>query len=242
MASIAPANIAQSSPLQRERAFFFYMALALLVNIIAGFGFFFAIGASSFDAPWWVHLHALSMAAWVLLFLTQNALVFRGDLALHRKLGVVTVAWSAWIVALGIVFTAADVSANRVPPFFEPNFFLVMDWLNVAAFAGLVWAGVRLRTKSDWHKRLMLGAMINLTAPAWGRLVLPIVWDQRGVWLIALALLCYFGVSMLYDRRTRGAVHPAYWWGAGALVAWHALSFALAPLAPVVALTAKLAG
>jgi hypothetical protein len=145
-------------------------------------------------------------------------------------------------VGLGLVFTAADVHTHRVPPFFEPNFFLVMDWLNVVVFAGLVWAAVRLRTRSDWHKRLMLGAMINLTAPAWGRLILPIVADQRGVWLIALALLGYFAVAMLYDRRTRGEVHPAYWWGAGLLVAWHALSFLLAPLAPVVALTAQLAG
>jgi hypothetical protein len=232
----------EPSALQQERAFFFYTALAILVTVLAGFGFFFAIGASSFGAPWWVHLHAVSMAAWVLLFVAQNALVYRGQVAVHRKLGVFGVVWSAWIVALGFVFTAADVQAHRVPPFFTPNFFLVMDWLNIVAFAALVWAGVRLRERSDWHKRLMLGAMINLSAPAWGRLILPIVMDQRGVWLIGLALLCYFGVAMLYDRRTRGSVHPAYWWGAGALVAWHALSFALSPLAPVVALTAKLAG
>jgi hypothetical protein len=232
----------QPSALQHERAFFFYMALAILATILAGFGFFFAIGASSFGAPWWVHLHAVSMATWVLLFVAQNALVFRGQVAVHRQLGVFGVVWSVWIVALGFVFTAMDVHTHRVPPFFTPNFFLVMDWLNIVAFAGLVWAGVRLRERSDWHKRLMLGAMINLAAPAWGRLILPIVLDQRGVWLIALALLGYFGVAMLYDRRTRGSVHPAYWWGAGALIAWHALSFALAPLAPIVALTAKLAG
>lgn len=242
MATIATPEIIESTPLQKERAFFFYMALALLANILAGFGFFFVIGASTFSAPWWVHLHAASMAAWVLLFVAQNALVYRGNVALHRKLGVFAVAWSAWIVALGFVFTAADVQAHRVPPFFTPNFFLVMDWLNIAVFAGLVAAAVRMRGRADWHRRLMLGAMINLTAPAWGRLILPIVMDQQGVWLIGLALLCYFGVAMLYDQRTRGRVHPAYWWGAGALIAWHALSFALSPLAPVVALTAQLAG
>ncbi|HTM97015.1 MAG TPA: hypothetical protein VL100_14550 [Croceibacterium sp.] len=242
MATIASPEVTGPSPLQRDRAFFFYMALALLVTVLAGFGFFFAIGASSFNAPWWVHLHALSMATWVLLFVAQNALVYRGDVALHRKLGVFAVAWSAWIVVLGLGFTAMDVRTHRVPPFFEPNFFLVMDWLNIVVFAGLVGAAVRLRTNAGWHKRLMLGAMINLAAPAWGRLILPIVFDQRGVWLIALALLGYFGVAMLHDRRARGTVHPAYWWGAGSLIAWHALSFALAPLEPVVALTAKLAG
>lgn len=238
------ATIAASEPsaLQRERAFFFYMALAILVTILAGFGFFFAIGASKFDAPWWVHLHALSMASWVLLYVAQNALVFRGEVAGHRKLGVLTAAWAAWIVVLGYVLTAEDVATGRFPPFFTANYFLVMDWLNITVFAGLVVAAVRLRARPDWHKRLMLGAMINLTAPAWGRLILPILWDQRGAWLIMLALLGYFGVAMLYDRRRLGKVHPAYWWGAGSLVAWTALSFAIAPLGPVLALTAKLTG
>lgn len=237
-------TVTASAPaaLQQERAFFFYMALAILLTVLAGFGFFFAIGASSFNAPWWVHLHAVSMAIWVLLFVAQNALVFRGKVAVHRKLGVFTVAWAAWIVALGYVFTAMDVRTGRFPPFFTANYFLMMDWLNITVFAGLVWAAVRLRARPDWHKRLMLGAMINLTAPAWGRLILPILWDQRGAWLIMLALLCYFGVAMLFDRRTLGKVHPAYWWGAGSLVVWTALSFVLAPLPPVLALVAQLTG
>ncbi|MGZ3271396.1 MAG: hypothetical protein ACXU71_10530, partial [Croceibacterium sp.] len=69
MATIATPD---PSALQRERAFFFYMALAVVVTVLAGFGFFFAIGASSIYSPWWVHLHALSMMTWVGLFVTQN--------------------------------------------------------------------------------------------------------------------------------------------------------------------------
>ena len=88
----------------------------------------------------------------------------------------------------------------------------------------------------------MLGATLNLISVAWGRLILPIVWDQRGVWLIAVALLAYFGVMALHDRRTLDKVHPATLWGAGALVAWVALSFATANLPPVVALAEKIAG
>jgi hypothetical protein len=41
----------EASAIQKERAFFFYMALAILATILAGFGFFFAIGASSFGSP-----------------------------------------------------------------------------------------------------------------------------------------------------------------------------------------------
>ncbi|HTK71346.1 MAG TPA: hypothetical protein VL331_02455 [Croceibacterium sp.] len=240
MATVA---VPQVSALQKERAFFFYMALAVLVTVLAGFGFFFAIGASSIHSPWWVHLHALSMGSWVLLFVTQTWFVYRGNVTAHRTLGPLAVAWSGWIFCLGFVVTALDVNTHRVPPFFQPNYFLMMDWLNMIAFGGLVIAAVRMRNRSsDWHKRLMLGAMLQLIAVAWGRLILPFLFDQRGIWLVMLALLAYFGVAMAWDKRNRGAVHPAYYWGAGTLVVWVSLSFALADLPPVLALTKSIAG
>lgn len=238
------ATIAQpeTSPLQKERAFFFYMALAVLATVLAGFSSFYAIGGSSFDSPWWVHLHAASMGTWVLLFVAQNSLVFRGQVAMHRKLGVLAAVWSVWIVVLGFSVTAMDVRTHRVPPFFTPNYFLVMDWLNMLAFAALAWSGIRLRNRSDWHKRLMLGAMIQLIAVAWGRMTFPYILDQRANWLVMVILLGYFAVGMAFDRRTRGRIHPAYFWGAGALVAYISLSSLLADLPPVLVLTAKLGG
>ena len=127
MATVAAPEI---SALQRERAFFFYMALAVVATVFAGFGFFFAIGASTIHSPWWVHLHALSMMTWVALFLTQNWLVYRGNVTAHRTLGPIAAGWSAWIVMLGFAVTAMDLRTHRVPPFFHPNFFLVMDWLD----------------------------------------------------------------------------------------------------------------
>jgi hypothetical protein len=239
MATVA---VPETSALQKERAFFFYMSLAVIGTVLAGFGFFFAIGASTIHSPWWVHLHALSMGTWVLLFVTQNFLVYRGNVTAHRTLGPLAAAWSVWIVCLGFVVTAMDVKTGRVPPFFTPNFFLVMDWLNIVAFAALAWSGIRLRNRADWHRRLMLGAMLQLIAVAWGRLTLPFIFDQRGIWLVMLILLAYFGVGMAWDKRHRGAVHRAYLWGAGALVVWVSLAFAIANLPPVLALTKALTG
>lgn len=239
MATVAAPEI---SAVQKERAFFFYMALAVVVTVFAGFGFFFAIGASSIYSPWWVHLHALSMMTWVALFVTQNYLVYRGNVTAHRTLGPLAAGWAAWIVCLGFVVTAMDVRTHRVPPFFTPNYFLMMDWLNMVAFGSLVFAAVRLRNRSDWHKRLMLGAMLQLITVAWGRLTLPFIFDQRGIWLVMLILLGYFGVAMAWDKRHRGSVHPAYVWGAGTLIVWVTLGFAIASLPPVLALTKSLGG
>ncbi|MNC98603.1 hypothetical protein D3C83_166220 [compost metagenome] len=55
-------------------------------------------------------------------------------------------------------------------------------------------------------------------------------------------LLGYFAIGMAFDKRRRGDVHPAYYWGAGTLVVWVSLAFAAASLPPVLALTESLAG
>jgi hypothetical protein len=240
MATVATSAI---SDLQRERAFFFYMALAVVATVFAGFGFFFAIGASSIHSPWWVHLHAMSMMTWVALFVIQNWLVYRGNVTAHRTLGPLAATWSLWIFCLGFVVTVADLRTHRYAPFFEPNYFLMMDWLNMLVFGGLVLAAVRLRNRApDWHKRLMLGAMLNLISVAVARMILPPLFDERGIWLVMIVLLAYFGVAMAFDKRTRGSVHPAYYWGAGGLVAWVCASFAIAWTPPVLALAKSLAG
>ncbi len=76
-----------TSPLQRERTFYFVMSLFFLAAAVGGFGFFFVIGASTFASPWWVHVHAVTMTAFLSLYVVQTWLVHRGDPATHRRLG-----------------------------------------------------------------------------------------------------------------------------------------------------------
>lgn len=166
------------------------------------------------------------MTAFLALYVAQNWLVARGSLAAHRKLGVLGALMSLWLVAYGSWAITMTLAAGRQPPFFTPAFFLLMDWLNMIVFSGLAGAGLLLRRQSGWHKRLMFGAMLSLMAVAWGRLVLPPIFDQRGTLLILVVLLAHLGAAMLLDRRVHGRVHPAHWWTGGALVAWLALTFA----------------
>lgn len=238
------ASIPVSAPaaLQRERRFHLIMALLFGVEAVAGFGFFWFIGASSFGAPWWVHVHAVTMTAFLGLYVAQNWLVWRGDLAAHRKLGAVGAVLCLWLVAYGSWAITMTLAAGRQPPFFTPNFFLLMDWLNMAVFTGLAGAALMLRRQSDWHKRLMFGAMLSLMSVAWGRLVLPPLFDQRGTVVILAVLLAHLGAAMLLDRRLRGQVHPAHWWTGGALVGWLALTFALADNPAWVAVTQSFGG
>src|SRR5688572_21463211 len=196
MATIAEPQL---SAQQRERTFYFRMSLVFLAAAVAGFGFFFAIGASSFASPWWVHTHALTMAGFLGLYVVQAWLVDRGDLVTHRRLGVVGAFGSVWLVVFSCWAITRTIALGRIAPFFTPNFLLAMDWINMAVFAGLAWSALRLRNRSDWHKRLMFGAMLSLMSVAWGRLILPPLFDQRAIVLILVVLLGHLGAAMLFD-------------------------------------------
>lgn len=230
------------SPLQRERTFYFHMSLVFLAAAVAGFGFFIAIGASSFNSPWWVHVHAVTMTAFLALYVVQNWLVHRGELATHRQLGKIGAVLAVWLVVYGSWAITQTLSAGRFPPFFTANWFLMMDWLNMVVFSALAGAGIALRRRSDWHKRLMFGGMLSLMSVAWGRLVIPQLFDQRAIALVTAILLAHLGAAMLLDRRLNGRVHPAHYYTGFALVAWMAALFAFNGLPGWVAYSGSFTG
>ena len=226
----------------RDRAFFLAMALAISATVVIGFTLQFVMGRSSLGAPWWVHLHGLTFIGWLGIYVTQNALVYRGSIAQHRRLGMVAAGYVGWMVLVGLSVNTLAAIHHRIPPFFEPNVFLVMDWFTVLVFAGLTWAGVRLRAHTEWHRRLMLCGAIQVMTPGLGRLVpLPLLgeWMLWGVWL---AMLPFIAAAIVYDLATRGRVHPAYAWGFGTITLAVAVMRPIANTAPMLALTRYLTG
>jgi len=147
-----------------------------------------------------------------------------------------------WLVIYSTWAITQTIVAARFPPFFTANWFLMMDWLNLAVFVGLAGTGIVLRDRSDWHKRLMFGGMLSLMSVAWGRLVIPQFFDQRAIALVTVILLAHLGAAMLFDRRVHGRVHPAHYYTGGALIGWMAALFALSSLPPWVALANSFAG
>jgi len=226
----------------RDRGFFLIMALVIAATVVAGFSLQLAAGRSSFTAPWWVHVHGTTFMGWLGIYVVQNLLVYQGNVALHRRLGRFAAFYVGWMVLVGVSVNTLSAINHRIPPFFEPNVFLVMDWLTVFVFAGLTWAGVRMRNRTDWHRRLMLCASIQIMAPGVGRLLpLPLLgtWIIWSIWLI---MLVFIGIAMTYDLFTRRRVHPAYLWGFGAITLSVALMRPLAFTPPMLALTAALTG
>ena len=234
---MATAADAHTNPVVCDRLFFFVMALVIAGVIVSGFVLQVSMGRSSFASPWWVHVHAVTFMGWLGIYLMQNWLAWRGEVVSHQQLGRLAAAYIGWMVLVGLSVNTLAAIHHRIPPFFETNVFLVMDWLTVLVFAGLTWAAVRLRGASDWHRRLMLAGAIQVMTPGLGRLLpLPLMgtWMLWGIWA---GMLPFMAAALIYDLRTRGKVHPAYYWGFGAITLAVALMRLIAFSAPMLALT-----
>ena len=199
--------------------FFMVTALAMALVIVAGFSTQLAMGRSSFASPPLVHAHAIVFMGWVVLYVTQVALATSGSTALHRRLGWVGAGWIVAMVILGTAVTLAIVRRGQAPFFFQPLQFLVFDPLTVLAFAGLTIAAVRLRRRTDWHRRLHYCGMAMLLGPAFGRL-LPMPLLAPWAWETTVAATLIFpAIGVTADIRRTGRAHPAWGWGIGTIVA-----------------------
>lgn len=219
-----------------DRSFFLAMSTAITITVVAGFGIDIARPQIAFaSAPLYVHVHGTVFMLWILFYLVQNILVTRGSIASHRALGIFGVVLTAAMLVLGVVTTVLAVKLHRVPPFFPPSVFLVVDVTAVLIFAGLTYAAVVLRRDAAWHKRLMLCGTIMVMSPALGRLLpLPLL-GPWSTWAVSGGLLVYVVVAMLYDKAARGRVHPAYAWGAGSIVLAQLLIAGLSFTPPILA-------
>lgn len=227
----------------RAELFWHRMAIGLAVFIVAGFLQFALRGfVDPVAAPFWVHLHGVVMLAWLGLLIAQPMLAARGDLARHRQLGRIGGLLAVVIVALGIFTGIASLMLARFPPFFTPPYFLALTVTESLVFGAVVAWAIRRRRATDWHRRLMIGATVVILEPALGRL-LPI--PLMGPWAEPAVALCQLAVVAIiasYDRRSRGAVHPATWAVAAIVIATRVAISLLAMTPPVIALAARLTG
>lgn len=235
MATIAPVESGQ-------HAFFRRMALGLSLFILFGFLQFAARGFVDYrTVPVWFHLHGMAMTCWLALTVVQASLADSGNLALHRRLG-----WSSaalvpviWVLALAAVVSALRI--GFVPPFFTPPFFLALVTIEATLFAAMVGFAIARRRRTDWHARLLLGALVLVMEPALGRLLPMPLLGGWGEWCALAVQLGVVALIVRHDRRALGAVHPATVASAAVVTFGHVATALAAQLAPVAALAARIA-
>lgn len=211
-----------------EERFFFTLTAIMAAILVAGFSFNLAAGRSSFDVPLVYHLHAFVFFGWLALQLAQTGLAAAGNFGLHRRLGWLAVLWLPMMVVMGVAITLESMHRTGGPFFFDANEFLISNPLGLMAFAGTVIAAIVLRKRTDWHRRLMLGALASILGPGIGRL-LPMPLLMPWAWEVSnLFGLIFVGIAALGDRRRYGKAHPAWLVVALVAVGWIALGQVLA--------------
>jgi hypothetical protein len=216
------------APARREERFLFGLACAMAGVLVAGFAFNLAAGRSTFAVPLVYHLHAFVFFGWIALFLTQTWLMASGKVALHRRLGWLSAIWVPTMVILGIAITVTSLRRTGGPFFFDANEFLVSNPIGLLAFAGLVAIAVKMRRRTDWHRRLMISAMASITGPGIGRLMpapllIPWAWE-----ITNLMGMGFIVAGMFRDKRHLGHVHRAWFVGLAVGVGWLVLGEILA--------------
>lgn len=216
----------------RERAFFFWMAFAMVSSVFIGFA------ATWFLRPWLlsahmlpltplVWLHGLLFTAWASVFMAQVSLVSAGRTDLHRKLGITGMGFAAALPVVGLFASLDGALRAAGPPGVPPMRFLAVPLLSVPAFTGLMIAGLRARRNPIIHKRLMLLTMTVFTAPAFGRM--PIFPGPIGFVLMPLV---FVGALWIWDKHALGHIHKATLWGSLVVAASTLLPLPIGMTAP----------
>lgn len=208
--------------------FFTIMAWIMAMTIVVGFVLQLALGRSTFAVPLAYHIHGGIFMGWVGLYLAQATSISAGAIGLHMRLGKLAYAFIPAMVIAGTAIMIVVTRRTGGPFFFDKNVFLISNTLFLWTFGGLAWWALTRRRYDGWHRRLMLCAMAILTGPGLGR-ILPLPLLIPNSWFIVTAATWVFPiVGMIADKRVRGHVHPAYFWGLGIYVAVYFIALAIA--------------
>lgn len=204
-----------------------------------------AVGVIGFAPTYWVpllrgglhvapvaHLHALLFYGWLLLFVRQSALAASGQYVRHRALGLLGVALASGMFFVGLGMAMHSLKES-IADGFEPaaRAFTIVPISGILLFAILFAVAIVKVHDSDVHKRLMLVNTVGILQAAVGRWFLLFLAPPSApgapaspppvfvTVMPALAVDLLIVAGMIYDRRTRGRVHPAYWIAGGITLA-----------------------
>jgi hypothetical protein len=169
--SSVPAGKTRLPGRQFDHWFFSTMALLLAAAVFAGFARTYYL-AGVFRAPLpslIIHLHGAVFSVWILLLVTQTALVSTGRVDVHRRLGMAAFFWACLMIVLGLLAATDALARGAGPPGLDPKSFFAVPLGDMLIFATLIFFSFRNRTKPVVHKRLLIIATVGLSIAAINR-------------------------------------------------------------------------
>lgn len=225
-----------------ERAFFSFMAVLLCVVVVYGFSrtyFMAGMVAAPLPAPI-LHIHGAVYTLWMVLYVTQTALISARRVAWHRTLGIIGFCLPPIMIVLGIVAALNALKRGVEIGPLSPEVSLAIPLIGISAFIIVIYAAWATRRRPDAHKRLILYATIGLCEAALGRFpwfkigLAPGAGAVVGLGILLLLPVAYdlFSLHRLH-RSTMWAVPLTFITGAAAVPigmtpAWHAFAKFLA--------------
>ena len=214
-------------PSLNGRKFYIGMALVAFAISFAGFGPGI-IHSDGRQAPmnFTVALHGMVFTGWLVIFLIQSLLISSGNARIHRQLGVIATGLAVVMIVTGY-FTATamarrgfdlsgDLQAEK-----DPLGLLVFQLGDLLSFGILVGFGIAYRRRAEIHKRLMLLATVgSLMGAPLAHVIgqIPALQSMPPIILVPLVLL--YSSHAIYDRFTRGRIHPVSLWVPIGLFVW----------------------
>jgi hypothetical protein len=208
------------------------MAAAAAVTVFIGFArtYYLKRFFPMPSLPWLFHIHGALFTAWMALLVLQASLVASRRTALHRRVGVIGL---SLVVAMLVTGSLAAIAAarghgpmsaaaargelTRIGPGLPPLEAMIVPLTTMVLFGVFAGAGLFYRKRSDLHKRFMALATIAMLPAAIGRAIAALFGVANPALFFGSTGLFVLAIVM-YDRRTRGRVHPVTLWGGLALM------------------------
>ena len=189
------------------------ISLVMVAIIAAGFwpSYFGLLLSDELQKELFIHVHALVMVFWMLLFITQIALAATRRVAPENR----AVWYFVGMVVLvsGIATAVLRFATMRADGLVEPaRQFVIWPLLDMVIFAAFLVPAILYRRKPEIHKRLMIVATTNLLVAA----VFRAVGQDTPILHLAFVLLWLspIFIAMIFDFKRKRLVHPVYVTGA----------------------------
>lgn len=175
-----------------------------------------------------VHLHGLTMTAWVALFITQVLLISSKRVRVHQRLGCTGIGLGLLILPIGFVAAAraAKYGSASTPPGVNQLGFMIVPLFDLIMFTIFFAAAIYYRKKPAQHKMLMLLTAINFLPPAIARIPIAPLRALGPLWFFGLPTVLTLAVIAL-DRWRNGRLNVIFLTGALLLIASYVTRLAL---------------
>jgi hypothetical protein len=241
----------------RRPRFYLWMAIAMTATAFLGFvpTFWVPLAQGIPERIPVLAIHALLFFGWTLLLIYQSWLAASGNIARHRDIGMIGISLATAMTIFGTM-AAINAGQRATAAHFADGgeAFMIVPMAAVLLFAVLVIAAIVNVRRSDWHKRFLISATaVLLDAPIARPFIAYIVMGGHmppfqgtagmagqpgppppvaGILPPTLIGDLFIVAGMIYDWRTRGKVHPAYFWAGGFALAVQLLKipFSASPL------------